>query len=189
MDERLNLGTYLKKTLKKDGMISIGSAVAFVIIGILIVMRPEAIMAAVSYILGGALIAFGIYNLISYFSEGGRKDFYNYDWVYGIILLVVGFVFLTQVTLLDAMFRIIVAVWLTYEALLRFTLSFRLKKYGLKNWWVVLVSSLLIMCLGIYILANQAILIKTLGILVIVYAVLDLINGIIFVYNINKIQD
>ena len=177
----------IKKLLKREGWSSVISAIVFLLIGILIVNNPDTIIATVSYILGGFLVIGGLFKIISYFIEKGNLDFENYDLVYGIMILVLGIIFITHVTILESIFSIVIAIWLIYEGLIRGTSSMKLKKYEVKAWWVVLVSALLMIFLGIYILAVPNIIVITLGIIMIVYAVMDVVDGLIFVANINKL--
>lgn len=187
MSNELNFQELMKKVLKKEGWISIISAVLFLILGIIIVNHPDTIVATVSYIFGGFLVVAGIVKVISYFVEKGNLDFENYDFVYGIIIAVVGITFIAHSNVLESIFSLLVAIWLIYEALVRFTSAMKLKKYDVKVWWIVLVSSLLMLFAGIYILAVPNIIVVTVGAFMIAYAILDIIDGIIFVANVNKL--
>ena len=62
----------------------------------------------------------------------------------------------------------------------------KLKSFELKNWWVVLVSAILMVLAGIYIMSFAGIIEVTLGVIMICYAVVDIINGILFMVDINK---
>lgn len=187
MSNELNFQELMKKVLKKEGWISIISAVLFLILGIIIVNHPDTIVATVSYIFGGFLVVAGIVKVIAYFIEKGNLDFENYDFVYGIIIAVVGITFIAHLSVLESIFSLLIAIWLIYEALVRFTSAMKLKKYDVKVWWVVLVSSLLMLFAGIYILAVPNIIVVTVGAFMIAYAILDIIDGIIFVANVNKL--
>lgn len=187
MSNELNFQELMKKVLKKEGWISIISAVLFLILGIIIVNHPDTIVATVSYIFGGFLVVAGIVKVIAYFIEKGNLDFENYDFVYGIIIAVVGITFIAHLSVLESIFSLLVAIWLIYEALVRFTSAMKLKKYDVKVWWIVLVSSLLMLFAGIYILAVPNIIVVTVGAFMIAYAILDIIDGIIFVANVNKL--
>lgn len=186
MKEEMSVGEYLKKCLKKEAWESIGSAIIFMILGIIIVNNPSATIATFSYIVGGLFILVGVFKTINYFVEKGSKDFFNYDLVYGIIAIVIGIIFVMQFSLLNTIFRILVAVWLIYGALIRGTTSIKMKNFDIKSWWVVLISAVLMLIAGIYIIANANILVMSIGIIMIAYAVIDLIDGILFIFNVNK---
>lgn len=187
MSNELEWKELVKKVLRKEGWGSIISAVLFLILGIIIVNYPDTIVATVSYIFGGFLVIAGLAKVIAYFVERGNLDFENYDFVYGIIIAVVGITFIAHLSVLESIFNLLVAIWLIYEALVRFTSSMKLKKYEVKAWWVVLVSSLLMLFAGIYILAVPNVIVVTVGAFMIAYAIMDIIDGIIFVANVNKL--
>ena len=185
MDEN-EIGAVLKQYLKKDAWESILAAVVFLLIGILVVNNPEAVVLTISYVLGGIFALVGILKIVSYFVEKGNEDFFNYDLVFGLIALIVGTIFITQASLLNTLFRVMIAIWLIYSGLIRGTTALKLKKFDVNAWWVVLISAILMVIAGIYVISYSGIVVASLGILMIAYAVIDLINGIIFIVDINK---
>lgn len=184
--EETDVTKYLKKYLKKDAMESILAAIIFLIIGVLFVRNPEAIKMTFSYIVGGIFALLGILKIINYFVEKGNEDFFNYDLVFGIIALIIGIILITQYSFINTLFRISIAIWLIYSGLIRGTTAMKLKSFELKNWWVVLVSAILMALAGIYIMSFTGIIEVTLGVIMICYAVIDIINGILFMVDINK---
>lgn len=184
--EETDVTKYLKKYLKKDAMESILAAVIFLIIGVLFVRNPEAIKITFSYVIGGIFALLGILKIINYFAEKGNEDFFNYDLVFGIIALIIGIILITQYSFINTLFRISIAIWLIYSGLIRGTTAMKLKSFELKNWWVVLVSAILMVLAGIYIMSFAGIIEVTLGVIMICYAVVDIINGILFMVDINK---
>lgn len=184
--EETDVKKYLKQYLKKDAMESILAAIIFLVVGVLFVRNPETIKLTFSYIVGGLFALVGIAKIVNYFAQKGNEDFFNYDLVFGIIAIIISIVFVTQYSLLNAILRIAIAIWLMYSGLIRGTTSIKLKTYGLKNWWVVLVSSVLMVLAGIYIMSFAGIIEVTLGIIMIAYSIIDIINGILFIVDINK---
>lgn len=184
--EETDVTKYLKKYLKKDAMESILAAVIFLIIGVLFVRNPEAIKITFSYVIGGIFALLGILKIINYFVEKGNEDFFNYDLVFGIIALIIGIILITQYSFINTLFRISIAIWLIYSGLIRGTTAMKLKSFELKNWWVVLVSAILMVLAGIYIMSFAGIIEVALGVIMICYAVVDIINGILFMVDIDK---
>ena len=73
-----------------------------------------------------------------------------------------------------------------YSGLIRGTTAIKLKSFEVKNWWVILVSAVLMVLAGLYIMSFAGIIEVTLGIIMICYAVIDIINGILFMIDINR---
>ena len=55
-------GIKMKELVKKSGFISLLSSIVFLLLGIILVNHPEVTIKVVSYILGGLLMAFGIFS-------------------------------------------------------------------------------------------------------------------------------
>ncbi len=182
----MDVTDYFKKYLKRDACESILSAVVFLIIGILIASNPQGIVLTFSYIIGGIFTIIGLAKIISYFVMKGNEDLFNYDLVFGIIAMVSGIIFITQSSLISTLFRVMIAIWLMYSALIRGTTAMKLKKFEINTWWFALISAILMGIVGFYIMSSPGILVASLGIFMICYAVVDLINGIIFIIDVNK---
>lgn len=182
----MNLEMWMKKYLKKDALETILVSIIFLAIGILIALNPETTIMAVSYVIGGIFILFGIFKIVNYISLKGNEDFLNYDLVFGTIGIIVGIIFIVQASLLNTILRIAVAIWLIYSGLIKGNVALKLKKFNIKAWWLALVSAILMVVAGIYVISYSGILVATLGIFMIVYAVIDIINEIIFIVDVNK---
>ncbi len=182
----MNLEMWMKKYLKKDALETILVSIIFLAVGILIALNPETTIMAVSYVIGGIFILFGIFKIINYISLKGNEDFFNYDLVFGTIGIIVGIIFIVQASLLNTILRIAVAIWLIYSGLIKGNVALKLKKFNIKAWWLALISAILMVLAGIYVISYSGILVATLGIFMIVYAVIDIINEIIFIVDVNK---
>ena len=66
-----------KKFLKKSGWTDIIISLIFVLLGIIMLARPDEVMGAISILLGIIFIAMGILKLVDYFS-GDRTDNYMF---------------------------------------------------------------------------------------------------------------
>ena len=89
---------------------------------------------------------------------------------------------------LASMFRIIVALWIIYAGVLRLIYTFRFKVYGDNMWVLNLVLSIIILACGVFILFNNGILIATMGVIMLCYSILDLIESCIFSQNIKLLD-
>lgn len=183
----MDVNDYFKKYLKRDACESIMVAIIFLIIGALITANPQGIVLTFSYIIGTIFTLVGIAKIISYFVMNGNEDFLNYDLVFGIIAIISGIIFITQSAMISTLFRIMIAIWLIYSALIRGTTAMKLKRFEVNTWWFALISAILMGIVGFYIISSPGILVASLGILMIVYAIMDLINGILFIIDVNKL--
>ena len=179
---------YLEKVLKKTGMSSLISSIIFAILGIILIARPEGTIKVISIILGVMFGLIGLYKIINYLDNKGKYDFYNYDIAYGIIAIVLGIVTICYSTQIGAIFRVIIGLWIVYSAILRINLSIKLKTIESNVWIYSLVIALIMALCGIFIICNSGAVIVTLGITVVIYSILDIIESIIFLKNVSKLS-
>lgn len=173
--------------LKKTGWTSIITSVVTAIIGIVIIGNPMVTLKIVAYVLGSLFIAFGVIKLISYFVAKGAYDFYNYEMIYGILAIIIGIVTIAYSNTIATIFRIIIGVWILYSGIMRFGLVLKLKKLEINEWKYALMIAILILICGVYVLVKAETIGIAIGIAVLIYSIMDIIEGIIFLRNVDSI--
>ncbi len=176
----------IKKILKKTGTTSILESVIFAIIGLIIVWKPEGTVKLISYILGISFIVIGILKVIRFFAIKEKDNFYNYNLIYGIMACIVGIIIIAFSNTISSIIRIVIGVWIIYSSLMRMNLSIKLKGLDSNIWIYSLVLSIVMFICGLYIIINSGAVIFTIGIMMIVYAVIDIIENIIFIKNVKE---
>lgn len=177
---------YLEKIVKKTGTISLIISIIFAFIGIIMIVNPEGIIKGVSYTIGIIFILIGIYRIFNYYRNKGRNDFFNYDLVYGLIAIIIGIITMICCEQITAFYRIIVGVWITYSGILRLNVSLKLSSKDSKVWLFSSIISILMLMCGLYIIFNANVILVTMGVLVVIYSVLDIIESIIFIKSIKN---
>lgn len=178
---------YISKFFKKTGMQSLITSIIFAIIGIILIINPEGTIKVISYFLGITFILIGVYKTISYFVNKGSYDLYNYDLAFGIIAVVFGIVTMAYSKQISTFFRIVIGMWIVYSSIMRFSLSLSLKALGTKVWGYSLVISIVMLICGIYTIASKGIILVTIGTVILIYSILDIIESIIFLKNIKEL--
>lgn len=177
---------YLSNILKKTGMYSLVSSIIFAVLGIVLIVYPEETIKVISYIIGIMFMLVGVYKIINYITNKGNYDLYNYDLAFGIIAIVLGIVTIAYGSKIVSIFRIIIGLWIIYSAIIRFSLSLKLKALETDAWKYSLILAIVMLICGIYAIANTGIIIVTIGVVVLVYAITDIIESIIFIKNIKE---
>ena len=177
----------MKEILKKAGYISILSSVAFLLLGIILVNHPDNTIKFVSYILGSLFIVFGLARIKSYFSSP-KEDFlyYDYNLTIGSLCTIIGLVILVFGNALASIIGFIFGIWIVLSAINKINLSFKIKKAGVKYWYVSVLISLLVLIAGLYIVFSPELILVTLGTILIIYSVMDIIEDIIFMINMKQ---
>ena len=177
----------MEKFLKKAGWTSVITSIVFAIIGLVMIYNPATTMIFISTILGIFFIAVGVIKVINYFISKGNSTLFTNDIAWGLIAIIIGLVTMVYSSTIESIFRIMIGVWIIYSGFTRFSLSFRLKNVNDKLWAIVLSLAVLMIVGGLYVTFYPGALIVTLGVIILVYAIMDLIESFIFMKNMKDI--
>ena len=178
----------MEKFLKKAGWTSILTSLVLAIIGIVMIYNPQTTMQFISTILGIFFIIMGIIKLINYFVTKGNSSLFTNDIAWGIISIIIGLVVIVYSSTIENIFRIMIGIWIIYSGFTRLNLSFKLKSVSQKVWAFVLILSVLMIIGGLYVTFYPGALIVTLGVIILIYSIMDIIEGFIFMRNIKELN-
>lgn len=179
---------------KKNFSLSLISSIIFVVLGLFLFIRPDATITTISYIIGGVLLVLGIISIIRYFRSDYGINALDFDLVYGVLVIIAGLYLIFNPTMLATIFPIILGIWIIVNSVTKFQYSLVLKRLEKNDWKYTLLISFLTFAWGIILLINplESVLVITqvIGVFIIIYAVLDIIDNFILKRNeedINKI--
>lgn len=179
---------YFEKIMKKNGWASLLASIIFALLGIVLIINPDGTIKFVSAVLGAMFILAGIYKIISYYENKGKYDFLNYDIAYGIIAILLGLVTILYSEQISALFRIFIGIWIIYSSIMRFNLSFKLKTINSNVWLYSLILAICMFICGLYMIFVSNLVVISIGVSILIYAVIDIVEDIIFLININKLN-
>ena len=181
------------KKLSKRFNTSLIVSIIFVIIGLFLFIKPDTTITVISYTFGGILIISGIFSMYKYFTSDGIMGAFRFDLVYGVLLLIAGIFLIAKPTVLESFFPIILGIWIIINSVTKFQYSLVLKKASNDDWPYTCIISILTFIWGIILLFNPlktALMItQIIGIFIIVYAFLDIVDNFIIRKNIKDIVD
>lgn len=178
----------MKEKIKRTSVISIVASLVFAILGIIMIANPEETIGVVVAVLGVTVIIIGAEKIISYFVMKGNLDFFNYELIYGIIAILFGILIMTHTNTFASLVRIIIGIWIAYAGLIKINLSFKLKGIGIKSWTLVLALSTISLIAGILVMfSNTSSIIVVTAVVMIIYAISDIIDEFIFIKYIDKL--
>ena len=178
---------YLDSVLKKTGKASLVSSIIFAIIGIILIAYPEGTIKFISYVIGIMFIAVGLYKGINYIKNKEIYNMFNYDMALGIIAIIIGAVTIAYSNQIGAIFRIMIGIWIVYSAIIRMSLSAKLKVIESNTWIYSLIIAFAMIICGVFIICNSGAIVVTIGTIILIYSILDIIESIIFLSNINNL--
>ena len=179
---------YFEKIMKKTGWTSLLSSIVFAILGIILITNPEGTVKFVSAILGIMFILAGAYKIISYYQNKGKYDIMNYDIAYGIIAIILGIATIAYSEQISSIFRIIIGIWIVYSSIMRFSLALKLKTISSNIWIYSIILAICMFICGLYTIFVSNLVVVSIGVSILIYAIIDAIEDIIFLVNVNKLS-
>ena len=179
---------YLEKVLKKTGVTSLVTSIIFAILGAILIANPEGTIKFIAIILGVMFGLVGLYKIINYFENRGKYDFYNYDIAYGIIAIILGIATIAYSEQISSIFRIIIGIWIVYSSIMRFSLALKLKTISSNIWIYSIILAICMFICGLYTIFVSNLVVVSIGISILIYAIIDAIEDIIFLVNVNKLS-
>ena len=177
------------KRAKSTGWLAILESVIIGVFGALLIWNPQGILKTVFYVIGIFLIVKGVYHIVNYFAVHGKYDFYNNDLLYGIIALVFGVIAVVLWEQLSGAIGIVVGAWMIYGSLVRLNTAIKLHAAGVKEWFYVLLLSLVMLALGIYMVVSVNAVLTVVGWIMIAAAVVGIVDDAIFIKNVDAITE
>ena len=165
---------------------SIIFSILLTIFGITLILIPKTYITVMSIMIAILLILYGIMLLALDY----KSNIFIDNITSGILIIILGIILLLYPTIISTIIPICLGIWFISSSVSKIRLSILLKEENNK-WIVALILSILSIICGFILIINpfkSAIaLTKVLGIVLIIYSVIDMINMIIFKKNVNDI--
>lgn len=123
-------------------MLCIMGVVMF-ILGVVTLVLPMITLTTLALMLGGGFVIAGIFCLLSFFSE--KEILLSPGWVLiqGVLNIFIGIFLLWNLGPTIVAIPYIVAFWMMFSGISKFSASFILRKIGAERWWLVLINGIL----------------------------------------------
>lgn len=118
-------------------------------LGLVMIVWPRLSISLVGIIAGIMLVALGGLKLIGYFSRDLYRLAFQYDLAFGILLMMLGVLLLTQPESILLMVCLIVGISIAGDGLLKIQTAMEARKFGLGSWWLILLLGILAAIFGI----------------------------------------
>lgn len=171
-----------KKFLKKSGWTDIVISLIFILLGIMLMARPESIMSIIAVVMGFIFIAMGGLKLIDYLA-GDRKD--NYLFAMAVVLIILGIIVMFCADIILSAFRIIIAIWIIYSGIMNLQTAIVWKDYKSRLWLTTLILAIVMIMAGIYVLVNGGAILQTVGFAIVLYGLVNIIENVIFIKKVD----
>lgn len=156
-------------------------------LGIMLLVNPDGMFKVIFYVVGIFLIIKGVYKIINYFAVHGKYDFYNNDLLYGIIALVFGILAVVLWEQLGKLIGIAVGTWMIYGALVRMNTAIKMHTAGIREWFYVLLLSMIMLALGIYMVISASAVPMVIGWIMVAAAGIGIVDDILFIRHLDAV--
>lgn len=130
------------------------NAVIMVVLGLILVIWPDILGNMLCYLLGGALILMGVFQLIG-FIRGERLGFYNkFSMLMGLVLVLLGIWICTKPHVVLSIIPVVAGIIILLHGLMDIQYTLDIKKAGNRKWWIGLVAALLTAVFGLVLILN-----------------------------------
>ena len=170
---------FLKRANSTDMVISI----LFVILEVVLIIKPSEMVSVISILLGMVLFIIGFLKLVDYFTSKDKED---YLLTFALVAAVLGVIVLYCSDVITGIFRVLLGIWIIVSGIKNFQTSLVWKEVKSSLWTITVVCALLMIVAGIVILVSNTLAIRMVGIAIVIYAILDIVARSIFM---KKIQD
>ena len=175
--------------LKQTAWMTILESLATAILGIFLIAWPETAIQVIAYVAGVFFIVKGGFQIVNYFIAKGQHDFFNNNLLSGVISLLVGVAALVMGEEIANVFRVIIGIWMIYEALVHMNTAIKLHAVNINVWKYVLLLALCMLIIGIFITFNTGAVITLIGWMMVVTGVIGIIGDVMFIQYVNDLAD
>ncbi|MBQ9018758.1 MAG: DUF308 domain-containing protein [Bacilli bacterium] len=159
---------------------SLWSSIGLVILGILLVFQSELTIVSISYVIGGILIAIGVIALIKYINNINKNIKNELDIIYGIGTIILGIIVISNPKAIASIIPFVLGILMVISSATKIEYSIELKKANSNLWLSTLIVSIITLVCGILLIFNPfagaEFIIKVIGIILLVYGILDIIS-------------
>ena len=183
----------MDKLFKKFFRSSMITSLVLVAFGIMLIMKSEATIITISYVLGGILVALGVLAVIKFIQGTNKENKNELDIVYGVVTVILGVLIITHPQAIASIIPLVLGVAIVISSSTKLQYAFELKANNNSLWKATMVVSIISTLCGILLLFNPfkgaVILTKIIGGLILVYAVLDIVSTLSIKKNVARIHN
>ena len=167
----------LKQMFRMEMLVS----VIYLLIGLTLFFLPGSVLVTISIVIGIIALIVSIFPIINYFKMENRLLGMG-SLITGITFAIAGLVMIIYPSLLETVIAIMIGVVMIINSINKIEYAVTLRDNKVKEWYVSMIFAIITLILGIFFVVNTwtvvKIVTKILGLIIIIYAILDIIETI-----------
>ncbi len=169
--------------IKKSAWSQAAESLVTLFLGILFVIWPDTMIQLVAYIIGALFIIKGCFDVLTYFMD--KRNIYSNLLLSGVVATLIGIAALVAGPNIANVFRIVIGIFLIYEALSKLNSAIKLYYAKIELWRFVVILALIILVLGIFVLFNNTA--AVIGWVMVIAGLIGIIGDIMFIQRVDEV--
>ncbi|MBQ6477140.1 MAG: DUF308 domain-containing protein [Bacilli bacterium] len=183
------MSDFMKRVIRS----SIISALLLAALGVLLIIKSEETVISISYIVGGALVLLGAIGIIDYIRKLRTELKSELDLVYATVTIILGVLIIMHPKAIGSIIPFVLGIIIIINSSTKLNYALQLKKQDHNLWKSTLLVSLLTTICGLVLIFNPfqaaSLITRIVGIIILIYAILDIVSSLTIRKNINKIHN
>ncbi len=183
------MSDFMKRVVRS----SIISAILLAILGILLIIKSEETIISISYIVGGALVLLGAIGIVDYIRKLRTELKSELDLVYATVTIILGVLIIMHPKAIGSVVPFVLGIIIIINSSTKLNYALQLKSRKNDLWTTTLIVSLLTTICGLVLIFNPfqaaSLITRIVGIIILIYAILDIISSLTIRKNINKLHN
>lgn len=180
----------MNRSFKKVWKETLIIALAFVLLGCFMLMKPEMTLTFFSDIVGALVLMLAI---LAFYRHYKMQRMFTFDLAYGIVCVLGALLLFFNKEFLANLIPIVLGAVMIANSIFKIQYIFELKKAGAQRWYVSLLLALVKVTLGVLLIVDpfqsMFAITQIIGVFVILFAICDMVDLVIIKVYLNKSFD
>lgn len=183
----------MRSLMSKIFKTSILGSLALIILGLLLIFQSEATIISLSYVIGGVLIAIGTLAILKFLQGKKNNGKNDLDIVYGVVTIILGVIVISNPHAIASIIPFIVGFIIIINSANKLQYSLELKRNENNLWKSTMILAFITTICGVVLVLNPfkgaEFITKLVGILILIYAILDIVSTITIKNTVKQIHN
>lgn len=122
------------------------------VLGVFLMVKPDFSASALGVLCGVLMIVFGLVRLTGYFSKDLYRLAFQYDLVFGVLLIALGIIMLVRPGSLMNFICIALGLYILIDGLFKLQIANEARSFGVGNWWLIMTFAIVTAVCGFVLL-------------------------------------
>lgn len=170
----------MEKFIAKFMRSSIFGSIALAILGVFLFIKSELTIVSITYVIGAVLVGIGLVAMLKYIANINKSVKNEIDIIYGTVTVILGIVVISNPKAIASIIPFVLGIIIILSSAAKLGYGFELRKNNNQLWTGTVIIALITMLCGVLLIFNPfagaEFILKIVGALIFIYAVLDIVS-------------